>query len=192
MSYAHLNELKKKIKTDHPLAVELWQSAVHDARVLATMIADPEQCRMRQLNSWLREVDNYILSGALGDLTARSPLGARCATAWIARKGEWAAAAGWNALAQLAMEDDALTEGELEKHLYTIQKHIHAAPNRTRHSMNNALIAIGLRSDKLQKKALAAAKAIGPVSVDHGQTNCKTPDATAYIKKAAQRKAKRK
>ena len=49
--------------------------------------------------------------------------------------------------------------------------------------MNSALISIGVRNSKLERKALAAAKRIGKVEVDHGETSCKTPDATAYIKK---------
>jgi hypothetical protein len=49
--------------------------------------------------------------------------------------------------------------------------------------MNMALIAIGVRSAGLRKLALAAAKRIGKVEVDHGDTSCKTPDAAAYIAK---------
>ena len=41
--------------------------------------------------------------------------------------------------------------------------------------------------------ATAAAKRIGKVDVDHGETGCKTPDAAPYIAKAAaHRKKKRK
>ena len=58
--------------------------------------------------------------------------------------------------------------------------------------MNNALIAIGTRSDALEEAALAAARRIGPVLVDHGQTSCKTPDALTYLPKArAHRRKKR-
>ena len=60
--------------------------------------------------------------------------------------------------------------------------------------MNNALINVGVRNSKLQKKAIAAARRIGEVDVDHGETGCKTPDAVAYIKKTVahnNKKAKR-
>ena len=46
-----------------------------------------------------------------------------------------------------------------------------------------------VRSPQLQKLALAAAKKIGKVEVDHGDTNCKTPDAVLYIEKASKRKS---
>ena len=54
--------------------------------------------------------------------------------------------------------------------------------------MNGALIAIGLRSPALRKKAVAAARRIGKVDVDHGETGCKTPDADSYIEKAGGRR----
>ena len=58
--------------------------------------------------------------------------------------------------------------------------------------MNAALIGIGIRNSKLQKKAEAAAKRIGKIEVDHGQTSCKTPDAIPYIRKTVERKTKKK
>jgi hypothetical protein len=57
--------------------------------------------------------------------------------------------------------------------------------------MNGALIAIGLRNPRLEKKAVAAAKRIGKVEVDHGETSCETPDAAAYIAKAKARRRPR-
>ena len=57
--------------------------------------------------------------------------------------------------------------------------------------MNNALICIGVRNPKLQRRAIAVAGKIGKVEVDHGETSCKTPDAVPYIKKTiAHRKKK--
>jgi len=65
--------------------------------------------------------------------------------------------------------------------LAALDRGIHQAPNWTRHAMNNALIAIGGYRTELREEALAAAGRIGRVVVDHGKTNCKTPDAAAYI-----------
>ena len=56
--------------------------------------------------------------------------------------------------------------------------------------MNGALISIGMRNPGLEKKAVAAARRIGKVEVDHGETSCKTPDAVAYIRKGVERKKK--
>ncbi|HEX7343423.1 MAG TPA: DNA alkylation repair protein, partial [bacterium] len=78
-----------------------------------------------------------------------------------------------------------------EKFLTIIEREIHRSKNRVREAMNGALIAIGMRNEKLQKQAIAAARRIGKVVVDHGETGCKTPDAEAYILKAAARSKKK-
>ena len=57
--------------------------------------------------------------------------------------------------------------------------------------MNNALIAIGLRDERLATLARAAAARIGRVEVDHGETNCKTPDAIPYMDRGWARKRAR-
>ena len=107
--------------------------------------------------------------------------------AWRKSKDEYVSSAGWHALAQMAMNDKKLEDEYLVAVLETIRRDIKRAPNRTRHSMNSALIAIGLRNPKLQKQAIAVAREIGKVDVDHGKTACVTPDAESYIRKAADR-----
>ena len=65
VSYADLKALKKAIKTDQALAESLWATGNHDARILATMIADPKTIARKVLESWSRDVDNDVLAGAL-------------------------------------------------------------------------------------------------------------------------------
>jgi hypothetical protein len=72
--------------------------------------------------------------------------------------------------------------------LATIEKEIHRSPNWARRAMNGALISIGVAKPTLRKKAIDAAKRIGKVEVDHGETSCKTPEAVAYIDKASKRR----
>jgi hypothetical protein len=69
-----------------------------------------------------------------------------------------------------------------------IEAEIDTRANRVRHSMNGAMISIGARNTTLRKRATAAAKRIGTVQVDHGETNCTTPAAVPYIDKMWARK----
>jgi 3-methyladenine DNA glycosylase AlkD len=183
VSYAALGKLRKKIKTDQALAVALWESGVHDARVLSCMVADPSCMTVAQLNAWVKELNNYVLTDALAGLAARSPHGESRMKVWIKSRTEWTCGAGWSILSGRAMSEEEIPESYFLPYLETIEKKIHAAPNRVRHSMNNALIAIGVRSEALAKRATEKALRIGKVTVDHGETSCKTPDAAAYIKK---------
>ena len=183
VSYALLGRLKKQIKTDHALAEALWATGNHDARVLACMIADPAAVSVATLNAWVRTLDNYVITDAFSGFAARTPHAWGRAKSWIKSKNEWAGAAGWNIVSGLAIEARGPSDTDLAALLPVIEKGIHAARNRTRHSMNNALIAIGARSEALAGAAIAAAARIGKVEVDHGETNCKTPDAASYIAK---------
>jgi len=188
LSYANLGALKKKIKTDHALAEALWASGNHDARVLATMIADPAQMTDRDLEAWARDLDNYVIVDNFVGLAAKTAFVRKKADKWSKSKDEWIGRAGWHLIGQLAMHDPDLPDDDFEAHLAVIERDVHTRKNRVREAMNNTLIAIGIRNAALQKKAIAAAKRIGAVDVDHGETGCKTPDAVPYILKAAARK----
>ena len=90
------------------------------------------------------------------------------------------------------MNDEGLPDSYFEDYLEIIARDIHTRKNMVRDAMNSALIAIGIRNPVLEKKAIAAAKKIGKVEVDHGETSCKTPDAAAYIRKTVERNKQRK
>lgn len=183
VSFANLRLLGKAINTDHELAEELWKSENHDARVLATMVADPQRLNSSTLDQWAKDLDNYVITDAFSSLVGRTAHSRQKAEKWTRSKGEWVGRAGWSVLCRVAMSEEAPTDDYFEPYLQTIESDIHKSKNRVRDAMNMALINIGLRSAAMEKKAVAAAKRIGKVEVDHGETNCKTPDAIDYIKK---------
>jgi len=184
VSFANLRKLKKQIKTDHELARRLWATGNHDGRILATMIADPAETTAALLDSWKDGLDNYIVSDAFAKFVAATPLARQSAEQWMQSKKEWVGRAGWTVLAHLSLHDASLPAAYFEPYLEIIEHRIHSSPNRTRDAMSAALIAIALRSPELERKGIAAARRIGRVEVDHGETGCKTPDAESYILKA--------
>lgn len=190
VSYANLGKLAKEIGTDQALAEELWATGNHDARVLAAMIADPAAVGASVLERWKDDLDSYPLADAFSAFAARTAHAKDAMKAWIGSRKEFVAAAGWNLVSYLSAAR-ALTENELERKLPVIEKGIHESANRVRYAMNNALISIGVLGGKLQEKAVAAARRIGPVEVDHGETGCKTPDAEAYIAKTLAHRAQK-
>ncbi|HEU5316347.1 MAG TPA: DNA alkylation repair protein [Chloroflexota bacterium] len=192
VSYADLYKLKKRLKMDHALARDLWRSGVSDARVLATMVADPAQASGVELEGWLRDVDNYGLAGHLADVAAQRADAVALAERWTASDDEWIGRAGWRVLTLLAMKPDGpLTDEYCARLLPRIERDIHRAKNYVSAAMNDAVIAVGGRSEALRIQATAAAKRIGKVNVDHGDTACKTPDAAAYIEKIWARRGQR-
>ncbi|MBY0373953.1 MAG: DNA alkylation repair protein [Bryobacteraceae bacterium] len=191
VSWAELGKLQKKIKRDQPLSGELWETGNGDAMILATMIADPAAVTMKQLEAWAGGLASYAHSDALARLVAQTPHAGKLIAKWTKSKTDLVSQCGWSLVAHRAGIEEAFDEAELAAMLAKIEQGIHAAPNWTRRAMNGALIAIGLRSAKLEKLAIAAAGRIGKVEVDHGETSCQTPDAADYIRKAAARRKKK-
>ena len=190
VSYAALGKLKKKIKTDQALAEQLWVTGNHDAHVLATMIADGSKIDVRTLNAWVKDVDNRGLAGAVSNVAAEAKSAKARMEKWTVSRNEMTACTGWHTLASIARQDNGLPDAYFVKYLETIESKIHTSRNWVKYAMNNALINIGVRNPALEKKAIAAAKRIGRVEVDHGETGCKTPDAAAYIKKTVAHRKK--
>lgn len=188
VSFANLGKLKKKIKVDHELAQQLWATGNHDARALATMIADPAQLNGKLLEAWAKDLSNYVITDLFSGLVSQTPLARQKMEQWMKSKNEWIGQAGWNLLGRLAMNDQDRPDEFFENYLGVIEREIHRRQNRVKHAMNGVVIAIGIRNRKLERKALAAAKRIGKVEVDHGETDCQTPDAAEYIRKAVARK----
>ena len=188
VSYADLGKLEKAIRVDHSLALRLWESGNHDACVLATRVADPGKMTSRQLDDWARQIDSYVLGDAFSGLVARSGMAQKKFEQWRGRQAEFVGQVAWNLLVSLTRRADELPDEYFEEQLVTIEDQVHGRKNWVRYSMNLALIAIGMRNAALEKKAIAAARRIGPIEVDHGETGCKTPDPIPYIKRAKARK----
>lgn len=186
VSFADLTALAKKLKTDQAIAQSLWAAGVVDAQTLALMVADPAALTPAAADAWLRESRAPVLVQYLARLVAKTPFARAKLAAWTRSAEDLPRAAGYTLLAVLASGPE-LSDADAAAHLATVEKTIHASPNRARYAMNNAVIAVGIARPALRDDAIAAARRIGKVEVDHGDTGCKTPDAEAYILKAAAR-----
>lgn len=189
VSYADLEKLTKRIRTDHALSLALWDSGVHDARILATKVADAKRMDAGLLDGWVETAANQIEADAAAAVAVGTPHAKDLAKRWLASDALWVQRAGWSLVGRLARDGADLPDKFFDPYLAAIERAIHTSPNRIREGMNSALIAIGCRNDALEAKALAAAKRIGKVHIDHGDTDCKTPDAAEYIKKTRARQA---
>lgn len=190
VSFANLYKLQKKIGVNHPLAIELWKSGNSDARTLATMVADPAQLTPSLADQWLADIRYYLLADLLSGLVAKSPIAAQKRKEWMESPEEFVRQVGYDLLGYALKNGDGIPDADCRRILKTIEAQIRRSANRARHAMNGALIAIGIYRPALRAEAIAAARRIGKVEVDHGETSCKTPDAVSYIQKALARKKK--
>jgi 3-methyladenine DNA glycosylase AlkD len=185
-----LKKIQKRVKTNHQLALELYDTGISDAMYLAGLIADDAQMTKKDLQRWVKQAYWCMLGECtVAWVAAGSPHGRELALRWIDSKQESIAAAGWATLGSLVAirADDELDLAEIRALLSRVQKTIHDQPNRVRHTMNNFVIAVGCYIKPLTDLAVAAAEKIGTVTVDVGETACKVPYAPDYIQKVRAR-----
>jgi len=186
---SEIGKLKKKIKVDHALAQELWRTGNAEARMLALQVADPARVTKSDADRFVKDGPVRFVGCYLADLVVRTAHAGDTMRRWMKSKDELTREMGYMVVShRLKADADAIDDAAAGEVLETIEREIHASPNWARYGMNNALIAIGVYKPALRKAAVAAAKRIGKVEVDHGETNCKTPEAAGYIEKAAARK----
>ena len=186
VSAGELASMARTIKIDHALALDLWGSGNHDARVLASTVVDIDKLAEATAMAWLADADNDVIADAIAELIARMPSALSLARRLIDSAEERPSAAGWTVLCGLVMRVDSLVDDALAAQLLArIERTIAHAANRTRHAMNGLVIAIGGQREAMREAALATARAIGVLAVDHGDSGDKTPDASAAIAKAA-------
>lgn len=184
-----LKKIQRRIKKDHRLALDLYDTGIYDAMYLAGLIADDAKMIKEDLNRWVEKAQGGVLeSSTIPWVAAGSHHGREVALEWIESPKENVAVAGWTTLSSLvSIKDDAeLDLAELKRLLQRVQKTIHQEPSFVRYAMNGFVIALGTYVQALADFALRAAESIGRVSVDMGNTACQIPDAAQSIQKAQQ------
>lgn len=182
----HLKTIVKKVKRDHALALALYDTGNTDAMYLAALVCDPDKFTKAQLNKWVKGAYWHMLSCyTVAWAAAESRFGRELALDWMDSKKEQIASAGWSTYSSLlsVKPDEKLDHDEIVGLLERIEGDIHTAPNRVKSVMNNFVIMAGTYVLDLTAKAKATAKAVGKVTVDVGDTDCKVPDAAASIDK---------
>jgi 3-methyladenine DNA glycosylase AlkD len=185
-----LKKIQKRVKKDHALAMELYDTGIYDAQYLAGLIADETKVTPKDLRRWLARANSAVACGnVVATVAADSPHGWALAREWIDSPDERTVQTGWTALAALvSVKDDAdLDVPELKRLLKRVGKTIHDQPNRVRYAMNGFVISVGCYVKALTELAIETGEAIGEVSVDMGNTACSVPAAPAYIRKVMNR-----
>jgi len=156
-----------------------------EAMYLAGMVAKGSLMTRAQLNSWAKGAAgmSMVAEYTVPWVTVENAAGRELALEWMGA-GKMAPS-GWCTYSGLVatVADEALDLAEIEGLLGRVVKGIDAAANRERYTMNGFVISVGTYVAPLLGAAKAAAKKLGDVSVDVGDTACEVPVAERYIAK---------
>ena len=156
-----MDELARRIGKDHELALKLWASGVHDARILAGMIDLPEQVSAAQMEKWARDFDNWdVCDGTCCHLFVFAAPAWKKAVAWSRRDPEFIKRAGFALMAYLAYRDKQGRDSQFRRVLPMIEREAYDERNFVRKAVNWALRNIGKRNLRLNREAIRAAERI--------------------------------
>jgi len=155
LSIPQLRALGKVIGTDHKLALLLYKSGIHEAKVLATIIDDPLLVTEEQMESWIKGFNSWdVTDAATTNLFDRTEFAWKKAKEWSKREPEYEKRAGFSLMAGLAVHDLVSSDEKFETLYPYIIKGASDERNFVKKAVNWALRNIGKRSSNLNKSAV--------------------------------------
>ncbi len=165
ISMPALRSLAKEIGKDHALAEGLWQSGIHEARILASLVDDPRQVSEEQMESWVRDFDSWdVCDQVCSNLFDRTPYAFAKAIQWSGRSEEFVKRAGFVLMAGLATHDKKAGDEQFIAFLPYIVRESTDERNFVRKAVSWALRNIGKRNHNLNDKAISAARQIAEIA----------------------------
>lgn len=161
VSMPKMRAYAKTIGRDHHLAMDLWDSGVHEARIMASLLADPQLLTEEEMERWVRDLDSWDLCDqCCSNLFRRSPHAFRKALEWSGREEEFQKRAGFATMAALAVHGKGMSERDLQLLLEAVVRESHDDRNFVRKAVNWALRQVGKRDLVSNAMAIAAAERI--------------------------------
>lgn len=158
VSLPFVRGLAKEIGTDHKLARSLWATAIPECRLLAPMIADPEQADDRLLESWVADLNSWdVCDNFCASLMSKLPVARDKAVAWSKRDEEFVRRAGYALMATLAVHAKDAPDAAFQPFLKRIEAGASDPRNFVKKAVNWALRQIGKRNAALNAQAIACA-----------------------------------
>ena len=161
VSVPELRTLAKKAGRSHELALELWDTGIHEARIVAALVDKPEKVTSEQMDMWVREFDSWdVCDACCGNLFDRTPFAYAKALKWSKAKEEFVKRAGFSMMAELAVHDKSAGDAKFVRFFPAIEAGSTDDRNFVKKAVNWALRQIGKRNARLNRNAIAVAEDI--------------------------------
>lgn len=156
-----VRKLAKLIKKDHELAQQLWDTGVHEARILASMIDDPKQVTTQQMDAWVKDFASWdVCDQVCGNLFDRTPYAIDKALEYSSHPQEFIKRAGFVLMAEYAIHDKKADDLVFISLFPIMEREAYDNRNFVKKAINWALRQIGKRNKNLRPMAIACAARI--------------------------------
>jgi len=164
VSIPTLRAMAREIGKDHQLAEELWASGIHEARILASIIADPDQVTEEQMERWVANFDSWdVCDQVCSNLFDKTRFAYQKAIEWSGGEAEFIKRAGFAMMAALAVHDKRAGDERFEPFFLSIVRQATDERNYVKKAVNWALRNIGKRNRQLNNRAIAIAREIAQI-----------------------------
>lgn len=156
-----LRKIARDIGKNHDLAGDLWNTGIHEARILAAYVDEPKQVTESQMERWVSEFDSWdICDQVCSNLFDRTPFAYRKALEWSRREAEFIKRAGFVLMASLSVHDKKASPDKFRQFFPAILEAATDERNYVKKAVNWALRQIGKRSLELNTEAIQLAQEI--------------------------------
>ncbi|NIO22918.1 MAG: DNA alkylation repair protein [Candidatus Aenigmarchaeota archaeon] len=159
ISVYDIRRIAKDIGKDHSLALKLWDSGIHEARMLACFVGEPEKVTESLMEKWVRDFDSWdICDQCCSNLFDQTPFVGKKIREWTSRKEEFVKRSGFVLICAKSVHDKKASDKEFERYFPIIKREAKDERNFVKKAVNWALRQIGKRNLSLNKKAIKVAK----------------------------------
>ena len=155
LSIPYLRKTAKEIGKNHELALTLWNSGIHEVRILATMIDEIEKVTKMQMNNWVKDFNSWDLCDqCCNNLFGKTPFAIEKSFELIKSEKEFVRRAGFVLMAVLSVHNKEMKDEEFIEYFPLIEKYSTDERNFVKKAVNWALRQIGKRNSRLNKEAV--------------------------------------
>lgn len=157
----NIRKLAKTIKKNQQLSLALWETDVHEAKLLATFIGDTKQVTEKQIDMWTRDFYSWdICDQACGNLFVKTPYWKSKIFEFVTAEEEFVKRTGFVLMAEASIHLKKEPDETFLEFLPLIEKQAWDNRNFVKKAVNWALRQIGKRSGFLHEHAIRTANNI--------------------------------
>lgn len=156
-----LRKLAKEIGRNQQLSLKLWESEIHEARILAALVGDPKKVSQEQMGIWVKSFNSWdVCDQVCSNLFDRTPYAWEKAKEWSKNNEEFVKRAGFVLMATLAVHDKKAKNESFEAFFPYIEAGANDERNFVKKAVNWAIRQIGKRNSTLTFKVIELAEKI--------------------------------
>ena len=157
VSIPNVRAIAKRCGTDHDLALELWRTGIHEARILATLVADPRALTEDEMEALVGDLSSWDVCDFAADVFGRSNVGVRKVRAWAGRPEGFVKRCAFSMIARRAVWAKDAPDREFLGYLPLIRGAATDDRNEVKKGVSWALRQIGKRNRALHAAAIGEA-----------------------------------